>query len=790
MAARKNTRTAQSSKKAATKRSSTRSSTPHSHDSLTDKERLRKEKREQEYVGNAKEEQVQKPTVADIDLKTPSLYINRELSWIEFNSRVLEEAEDLTNPLLERLKFLAIFSSNLDEFFMVRIAGLMEKLDTGSVSLSPDSMSVQEQLSAIRERLLPLIHKQAELLHNVIHDLVRHDVVIHEYDKLSSRDKAYLEDYFSQAVFPLLTPLAIDSGHPFPQVLNRSLNLLFLINNDDDPDERRAAVLQLPQVLSRFVQLPRKTGFHYVLMEEVIQAYSDLLFPGLHVVETYTFRVSRDADIEIAEDEASDLLTEMEEQVRRRRWGAAVRLEIDERAPEQVREFLMTLLDLTHNEVYAVSGPRNINDFMQLTSLDIRQLRYPSYNTRVLPRFSAEVTNPNALFSAIRQQDILVHHPFDSFSNHVVKFAAAAANDPAVLAIKVTLYRAGRKSPVVEALMRAAQNGKQVTAFVELKARFDEENNIIWARELEKAGVHVVYGLVGLKTHAKMMMVVRKDEDKIRTYVHLSTGNYNQVTARIYTDIGYFTAREDFCSDAINLFNFLTGYSQCKTWKQLAVAPLTLQPRILELIEREIALHTEENPGEIVAKLNALVDEKLIRALYRASQKGVVVKLMVRGMCCLRPGVPGVSENIEVRSIVGRFLEHSRIVYFRNGGEEEIYLSSADWMPRNMYRRVEIMFPVPELSAKTQIKHFLNVYWSDTAKARVLQTDGSYKRLYEIESTNTNGYPTKQFSSQQHFLNEMKLASKGAATGGASIDDVQALLFSTNLFLTDNGAHS
>ncbi|TAE23815.1 MAG: polyphosphate kinase 1 [Candidatus Kapaibacterium sp.] len=766
--------------------------------------RLAKERREQELVGTAIEEQETTPPLATIDLKSPSLYINRELSWMEFNSRVLEEAEDRTNPLLERLKFLAIFSSNLDEFFMVRVAGLMEQLDAGAVSLAMDAMSVQEQLNIIRERLLPLIEKQADLLHDILEDLAKHDVVIHEYDKLNARDKSYLEDYFAQAVFPLLTPLAIDSGHPFPQVLNRSLNLLFLISNDDDPDERRAAVLQLPQVLSRFVPLPRKSGFHYVLMEEVIQAHSEMLFPGLRVLESYTFRVSRDADIEIAEDEASDLLTEMEEQVRRRRWGAAVRLEIDERAPEAIREFLTTLLDLTKDEVYAVRGPRNITDFMQLTSLDIRQLRYPSYNTRILPRFSAEITNPNALFSAIRQQDILVHHPFDSFSNHVVKFAAAAANDPAVLAIKITLYRAGRKSPVVDALVRAAQNGKQVTAFVELKARFDEENNIIWARELEKAGVHVVYGLVGLKTHAKVMMVVRKDEDKIRTYTHLSTGNYNQVTARIYTDIGYFTAREDFCHDVINLFNFLTGYSQCKTWKQLAIAPITLQSRLLELIDREIAVHTPKNPGEIIVKLNALVDEKIIRALYRASQKGVIVKMIVRGICCLRPGVRGVSDNIEVRSIVGRFLEHSRIVYFRNGGEEEIYLSSADWMPRNLYRRVEVMFPVAEASAKTQIKHLLNVYWSDTAKSRVLQTDGSYKRLSEIVSgvqtsaPDSQGMNNKQqpnagnkpFSSQQHFLNEMKLASKGAATGGATVDDIQALIFSTNLFVNDHATHA
>ena len=717
---------------------------------------------------------------------TEKYLFNREISLIEFFRRVLEEGLDKTQPLLERLKFLSILSSNLDEFFMIRVAGLKEQLDAGVVNLAVDEMSAAEQLHAIRERILPLIAHQSTLLRELLPQLAEAGIVIHSYDKLNSRDRAALEEYFYQTVFPLLTPLAIDSGHPFPQVLNRSLNILFTIQSPDEPDERRAAVLQLPQVLSRFVPLKRKTGYHFVLMEEVIQAHSDALFPGLHVVESYNFRVSRDADIEIAEDEASDLLTEMEEQVRQRRWGAAVRLELDERAPENLRELLMTLLDLTNEDVYAVSGPRNISDFMGLTGLDARQLRYPSFSTRVLPRFNAESSNPAALFAAIRQQDIIVHHPFDSFSNHVVKFALAAAEDPAVLAIKVTLYRAGRKSPVVDALIKAAQNGKQVTAFVELKARFDEENNILWARELEKAGVHVVYGIMGLKTHAKIMMVVRKDDDKIRTYVHLATGNYNQVTARLYTDLGYFTAREDFGSDAINLFNFLTGYSQCKTWRQFAIAPITLADVLLMLIRRETESHTPENPGEIVAKLNALVDEKIIRALYRASQKGVKIKLLVRGVCCLRPGVPGVSENIEVRSIVGRFLEHSRIAYFKNSGEEEIYLSSADWMPRNLYRRVEVMFPVPEPSAKTQIKHFLNVYWSDTAKSRILKPDGSYEKLGD----RIKAKDKKLFSSQQHFLNELRLYSKGAATGGASLDDIQALLFSPSLFSQDQAPPS
>ncbi len=711
-----------------------------------------------------------------VDLAAPELYINREISWIEFNQRVLEEAEDTDNPLLERLKFLAIFSSNLDEFFMVRVAGLKEQLDAGGVNLAQDGMSTQEQLAAIRQRLLPQIQKQSHILaKDVLPALGEKGIVIHPYAQLHSRDKSYLEEYFYQTLFPLLTPLAIDSGHPFPQVLNRSLNVLFVVENDHDDDQSaRAAVLQLPQVLSRFIPLKRKTGFHFVLMEEVIQAHSDALFPGLTVKESYTFRVSRDADIAIAEDDAGDLLTEMEEQVRQRRWGAAVRLEVDERTPEHLKDLLMSLLDLTRNDVYSVNGPRNIMDFMVLTNLDARALKYPSFTTRRIPRFQVDPSNHTALFHTIRQQDVMIHHPFDSFSNHLGRFVTAAAEDPAVLAIKITLYRAGRNSPVVEGLLKAAQNGKQVTAFVELKARFDEENNIIWAKELERAGVHVVYGIVGLKTHTKIMMVVRKEEDRIRTYVHLSTGNYNAATARVYTDVGYFTAREDFCTDAINLFNYLTGYSQCKSWKQFAVAPLTLRESLMELVRRETDLHTPENPSEIMLKLNALVDITMIKALYRASQKGVKIRLLVRGICCLRPGVPGVSENIEIRSIVGRFLEHSRILYFKNAGEEEIYLSSADWMPRNLYRRVEVMFPVPEPAAKAQLKYILNTYWRDNAKARRLKTDGTYSRLAPPKGE-------EPFSAQEYFLNELRMHEKD-----------YDLLYNTQIGAqkAENGSHS
>lgn len=683
-----------------------------------------------------------------IDLRDSDLYINRELSWIEFNKRVLDEAEDLRHPLLERLKFLAIFSSNLDEFFMVRVAGLKEQMDAGVVKLSADEMSVGEQLEEIRERLLPLIYRQEELLNNdILTELARHNVVLHSYESLQSKDKSYLKEYFIQKIFPVLTPLGLDPGHPFPQLANRSLNILFVVDEDKINDQR-TAVLQLPQVLSRFVPLKRKTGYHFVLMEEVIQAHSEYLFPGLEVEESYAFRVTRDADIEIAEDEASDLLEEMEEQVRQRRWGAAVRLEIDNRMPSQFVEMLMDSLDLNKQDIYAVGGPRNIPDFMNLTKIDARSLKYPPIITRPHPKFHTEGIS---VFKAIRQQDLILFHPYDSFSKNYLKFIQTAATDPNVLAIKITLYRAGGDSPVIEVLKEAVMNGKQVTAIVELKARFDEENNIIWAKALEKAGVHVVYGLVGLKTHAKITMVVRKEDGNMRTYVHLSTGNYNHSTAKIYTDMAYFTAREDFGYDAMNLFNYLTGYSNYEDWDRFAVAPVNLSNKIIELIEREQDLHTKENPGEIYVKINALVDAKVIRALYKASNKGVKIKLLVRGICCLRPGIEDISENIEVRSILGRFLEHSRIFYFKNGGEEEIYMSSADWMPRNLYQRVEIMFPVLDPTVKLKLKKILDSYWKDNTKAHQLLPDATYKKLQPRDGE-------EEFIAQEFFLEELRNA--------------------------------
>lgn len=684
------------------------------------------------------------------DVMAEEHFLNRELSWLAFNNRVLDEVNDIRHPLLERLKFLAIFSSNLDEFFMIRVAGLKEQFDSEVESVTADGRTVSEQLQEIREHLIPMLQKQMHLLTSIILPAMDSvGIVIHQFEELTSRDKNYLEGYFSQNIFPLLTPLSIDSGHPFPQVLNRTLNLLFTVGNPQTPNTApRTVVLQLPQQLPRFVRVPRKSGHHFVPMEEIIQTFSDMLFPNLLVKESFTFRVSRDADIEVAEDEAGDLLAEMTEQVRKRRWGAVVRLELDANAPPELAGMLMNMLDIEEHDLYRISGPANINDFMELTSLDVRHHKYPQLTSiGRLPQENAQI------FAALRRRDYMAHHPFHSFTRNVIKFIETAASDHKVLAIKITLYRTGRNSQLLDALKLAAHKGKQVTAFIELKARFDEETNILWANELEKEGVHVVYGIVGLKTHCKIMLVVRKEEDRIRTYVHLSTGNYNQSTSRVYTDISYFTAREDVGSDAVNLFNFLTGYSQCTEWNHFAVAPLSLRSKIIELIRREADLHTQEKPGEIFAKMNALVDTKVIQELYKASQKGVKIKLIIRGVCCLRPGVPGLSENIEVRSILGRFLEHSRIISFRNGGNQEIYLSSADWMPRNLNRRVEIMWPILEESILHETNDILYRYWHDNTKAHILDSTGTY-------TLRTPHSHEAAHDSQREFVDDVNTAKK------------------------------
>ena len=681
------------------------------------------------------------------DIIIPKItFFNRELAWLQFNQRVLCEAEDIHHPLLERLKFLLIFCSNLDEFFMIRVAGLKEQLENNSLEISSDGMTPREQLIEIREQLIPLLERHENCFqHDVMPALRERDIFIHTFEELLNKEKEFAKHYFENDVLPVLTPLALDTAHPFPRLLNRSLTIVFLLRDEIRPG-RKIAVLQVPPILSRLVQLKRSSGSHFILLEHIIQEYAYMLFPGYSIEESYSFRVTRDAELEIAEDEASDLISEIAEQVRQRRWGTdAIRLEIEEKAPDSLIQLLMKALDLQFFDVYKTGVPLNPTDLMSLFKLEKPELKDAPFFSKKILEFT---DNPDDIFEAIRKRDYLVHHPFDSFTNSVVKFIDAAANDINVLAIKITLYRAGGSSPVVDALKRAAENGKQVTAFVELRARFDEENNIIWARELERVGVHVVYGILGLKIHTKITLVVRKEGKKIRTYLHLSTGNYNVSSSRIYTDIGYFTVREDFGKDAIALFNLLTGYSHQDEWQRISVAPEGLKQKVLDLIIRETEKSTQERPGFIFAKMNALVDEEVIQALYKASQHGVKIQLLIRGVCCLIPGIKGLSDNIEVRSILGRFLEHSRIFYFSNGSDEaEIYLASADWMPRNFMRRVEIMFPILDQKSYHLLEHILAVYWQDTVKSWLLNSDGSYTRLQSQEDN--------AFWAQNHFLQEI-----------------------------------
>lgn len=667
--------------------------------------------------------------VPTVDLHDESLYLNRELSWIEFNRRVLEEAADPTHPLLERLKFLSIFGTNLDEFFMIRVAGLQEQIYSGVTELSPDGMSPIEQMREIRARLLPMYEEQRRIFHaDLIPALRKEGIHFHAMDALTHDERTELDRDFVDNIMPVLTPLALDPGHPFPRLLNRSINVAFVLDDTvDGQHETKIAVLQLPSALPRLMKLPRSGGHHYVLLDDVIRANAGVLFPGFSFREAHVFRVTRDADVEIAEDEANDLITAVAEGIRQRRWGTdAVRLEVGPDMPRFLTQFLVRSLDLEATDVYQADVPLNLQDFLTLMSLDKRRLKDPPLVSRAITEFAQEGAN---VFDVLKEGDVVAQHPFDSFTNSVVTFLRAAAIDPQVLAIKITLYRAGGKSPVIDALREAAVNGKNVTAFVELKARFDEENNIAWARALEQAGVHVVYGLVGLKTHCKVCLVIRKEGRNVLTYAHVATGNYNLTTSRIYTDVGIFTARQEFERDFVHLFNLLTGYSKHQGWQHVGVAPLNLRNKVMSLIERETELQKAGNKGHIIAKMNALIDPGIIRALYRASMAGVKIELIVRGVCALRPGVPGVSDHITVRSILDRFLEHSRIFWFRNDGDDELYISSADWMTRNMERRVELLFPVYDDRAKRRLKETLKLYLRDNVKARSLQSDGSYVRV-------------------------------------------------------------
>ena len=674
-----------------------------------------------------------------IALDDSSLYINREVSWLQFNWRVLEEALDERHPLLERVKFVSIFASNLDEFFMIRISGLRRQLAAEVLETSPDGMTPAEQLAAIRGGLLPQLTRHSDCWHkDLLPKLHKAGIKVLGYAELKRKQRKLLRRYFEREIFPALTPLAFDPGHPFPHISNLSINLAVVIN--DPRHGERFARLKVPSIFPRLLRVPseekaetyeslglvEEMPTNLVWLEEVVAANLDLLFTNLEIVAAYPFRVTRDADPEIEEDEAADLLLAIEESMRMRDFGSAVRLEVDHAMPERIRNILVSNLGLAPYQVYTVDAPIGMADLVELTEINRPDLKDPPFLPAVPPLLATE----ESIFSVIRQHNILLYHPYDSFTP-VVDFIRTAAQDPDVLAIKQTLYRVGPNSPVVAALMKAREHGKQVAVLVELKARFDEENNIVWARALEQAGVHVVYGLVGLKTHTKLLMVVRREGDSITRYIHMGTGNYNDVTARLYTDIGYFTSDPDIGADVSDLFNSLTGYSLKQEYRKLLVAPGTMRQQILNRIEREIKRHQENGDGYLAFKMNALVDKRCIQALYRASQAGVKVDLQVRGICCLRPGVPGVSENITVTSIVGRFLEHPRIFFFRNGGEEEILLGSADLMPRNLNRRVEQLFPVEDPDLRESLyEHILRVHLKDNLQARRLLADGSYERVH------------------------------------------------------------
>ena len=683
------------------------------------------------------------------DLNNPSLYINRELSYIEFNRRVLEECTNSAHPLLERVKFVAIFSANIDEFFMVRVSGLKQQLLLGITDRPADGLLPREQLIAVHRIITHLFAQANDLWRNQLQsELAKKGIKISKYDELKKGTKNKLRDYFEREIFPVLTPLAFDPGHPFPHISNLSLNLAVALR-DPDTAELHFARVKVPAALPRLVQLKPfdpddlvlPTTQKFVWLEELVAANLDRLFPGVEIVAAYPFRVTRNTDMEIQEEEADDLLLTMEENLRKRHFGSVVRLEIDDSTPEDIRDILITNLGVGTRDIYTTKGPLGLSSLWELHRLERPELK----DDAIQPVTPPQLRSGEPIFSTLRRQDMLLHHPYESFLP-VITCLEIAAEDPDVLAIKQTLYRVGSNPPIVNALMRARENGKQVAVLVELKARFDEETNIEWARALEKAGVHVTYGLIGLKTHCKILLIVRRERDGIRRYVHLGTGNYNTTTARLYTDLGFLSSREELGADASELFNFLTGFSKQKAYRKFLVAPVNLREKITGFIERETALG--EN-GRIIIKTNSLVDAKMIRALYRASQSGVKIDLIIRGICCLRPGVKGISDNIRVISVVGRFLEHSRIYYFHNERQSDLYVGSADLMPRNIDRRVEILFPIEDEEMKQHIvNNILDIYLADTEKGHLLQSDGCY-----ISRTTLLEEGEESLNSQQWFLN-------------------------------------
>lgn len=703
----------------------------------------------QVILSNRQPDKIESETKSEsyYDLDNPDLYINRELSLLEFNQRVLEEAQDDKHPILERAKFLAIFSSNMDEFFMVRVAGLMQQVAAGVTDVPADGLTPQEQLRAIRKRVRICLKEMYKCYAEIRGRLGEAGVYLHHYRELTKTQQQGVDEFFKNEIFPVLTPLAFDPGRPFPHISSLSLNLAVVVR-DPTTGSQHFARIKVPTILPRLVPVTPARGdsrrvYRFVWLEDLIANNLNDLFPGYEIVKAHHFRITRNAEMEIEENEAGDLLEAIEATVRRRRFGFVVRLTMGADTTDYIRQLLAKNLDVAPENSYEGNVPLGLSGLMSLLTIDRPDLKDPPYIPALHPHFQ-NLGSQSGIFEAIKENDILLHHPYDSFVP-VVDFLKAAACDPKVVAIKQTLYRAGTNSPVVDALMEARQNGKQVLALVELKARFDEESNISWAKALEREGVHVVYGFMSLKTHSKTCLVVRREDDNICRYVHLSTGNYNALTANVYTDLGLFTCKPEFGADASNLFNALTGYSKKQDYIKFLVAPHSLRRGFGTLIEREIQWAKRGQPAKLIFKMNALIDPSFIRKLYQASQAGVDVELLVRGICGLRPGIPNLSDNIRVTSIVGRFLEHTRIYYFHNSGNPDIYLGSADLMPRNLDRRIETLFPIEDFVLKQQLVEILEISAADNSNARRLRSDGSYIRV-------TPGKNESLRNSQEEFM--------------------------------------
>lgn len=661
-----------------------------------------------------------------MELKKPEYFTNRELSWLQFDHRILGEARDKDNPLFERIKFLSITASNLDEFFMVRVASLKDQVNAGYNKKDIAGMTPQEQLQVLQEKIHELVELQYSTYNRSLLPKLQSAglTILRHHEMLTEEEGRYVDRYFMENIYPVLTPMAVDSSRPFPLIRNKSLNLGVMMTKGEGKEEEFAMV-QVPGVLSRIVELPGEEGTRIIFLEEIIERNIQKLFLNHTILCVYPFRIMRNADLSIEEEDAEDLLIEIEKQIKKRQWGEAIRLEVEQGIERRLLKFLKKQLSVDSKHIYEIDGPLDLTVLMKVYGLPgFEKYKAPKYEPQMVPELPGDCD----IFEQIRKGDVLMHHPYQTF-DPVVDFIRQAAGDPNVLAIKQTLYRVSSNSPIIAALSKAAENGKQVTVLVELKARFDEENNIVWARKLEKVGCHVIYGLVGLKTHSKITLVVRREEDGIRRYVHLGTGNYNDSTAKLYTDIGLLTCSETIGEDATAVFNMLSGYSEPLFWNKLSLAPLWLKDKFLYLIEREKNYALEGKKARIIAKMNSLCDRDIICALYEASQAGVKIDLIVRGICCLRVGIPGVSENITVRSIVGNFLEHSRVFYFENDEHYEVYCGSADWMPRNLEKRVEIVFPVEDEKWKEELLHILTLQLEDTVKAHVMQPDGSYEKL-------------------------------------------------------------